>query len=42
MRMDGGINNETGPLCMNEGCDILVSGSYLFKGDMVKNAEGLR
>ena len=42
IEVDGGINNETGPLCMNEGCDILVSGSYLFKGDMVKNAEGLR
>ena len=42
IEVDGGINNETGPLCMKEGCDILVSGSYLFKGDMVKNAEGLR
>ena len=42
IEVDGGINNETGPLCMKAGCDILVSGSYLFKGDMFKNVEGLR
>ena len=27
--VDGGINNETAPLCWDAGADILVSGSYL-------------
>jgi ribulose-phosphate 3-epimerase len=28
--VDGGINDETGPLCRQAGADILVSGSWLF------------
>lgn len=29
IQVDGGINNETAPLCFEAGADILVSGSYL-------------
>lgn len=33
--VDGGINRETGKLCVDAGADVLVAGSYLFKlGDM--------
>jgi ribulose-phosphate 3-epimerase len=28
--IDGGINDETGPMCREAGADILVSGSWLF------------
>lgn len=34
IEVDGGINLETGKLCKEAGADILVSGSYIFKGDM--------
>jgi len=30
INVDGGINDETGPLCREAGADILVSGSWLF------------
>lgn len=30
INIDGGINDETGPLCRAAGADILVSGSWLF------------
>jgi ribulose-phosphate 3-epimerase len=30
INVDGGINDETGPLCRQAGADILVSGSWLF------------
>ena len=36
IEVDGGIDNLTAPLCIENGIDILVSGSYLFKGDMIK------
>lgn len=29
VQVDGGINNETAPLCWKAGADVLVSGSYL-------------
>lgn len=34
IQVDGGINQETGLMCKNAGCDCLVSGSYLFNGNM--------
>lgn len=39
INVDGGINDQTAPLC-NE-CDVLVSGSYLFKGDLQTNIDSL-
>ncbi len=30
INIDGGINDETGPVCRNAGADIMVSGSWLF------------
>ena len=30
IEVDGGINNETGKNCINEGANILVAGSYIF------------
>ena len=31
IEVDGGINGETGKLCVEAGADVLVSGSYIFK-----------
>lgn len=36
--VDGGINETTGPLCLNNGCDHLVCGSYYFKKQNRKEA----
>ena len=36
IEVDGGINDETGKLCVNAGVDILVAGSYLFGHDDLK------
>ena len=33
IEVDGGINEETGKLCVNAGVDILVAGSYIFGSD---------
>ena len=30
IEIDGGINNETGKICKNNGADVLVAGSYIF------------
>jgi ribulose-phosphate 3-epimerase len=30
IEVDGGINLDTGAQCVNAGCDVLVSGSYLY------------
>lgn len=40
INVDGGINDQTAPLC-NES-DALVSGSYLFKGDLQTNIDSLQ
>ena len=34
--IDGGINGKTAPLAKAAGCDVLVSGSYLFKAEDFK------
>ena len=36
IEVDGGIDDTTAPLCIEKGIDILVSGSFLFKGEMDK------
>jgi ribulose-phosphate 3-epimerase len=33
IEVDGGINDVTGPLCVKEGVDVLVAGSYLYGHD---------
>lgn len=37
IQVDGGINEETGRACVEAGANILVAGSYVFKGDSYKN-----
>jgi ribulose-phosphate 3-epimerase len=34
IQVDGGVNDKTAIECVRAGANILVSGSYLFKGDM--------
>lgn len=38
IEVDGGINEETGKLCVNAGADILVAGSSVFKSENRKEA----
>lgn len=40
--VDGGINNNNASICIKNGANIIVSGSYIFKGDYSKNIESLR
>lgn len=40
LEVDGGINEETGRLCVESGADILVAGSYLFNHDDFKQRIG--
>ena len=43
IEVDGGINEKTGKLCKDAGVDILVAGSYIFKGsDYKEKVESLR
>lgn len=43
IEVDGGINEETAPLVKNAGADVLVSGTYLFGANYMKDAiESLR
>jgi ribulose-phosphate 3-epimerase len=42
LSVDGGINPETGKICVNAGANRLVSGSYLFSGDIEKNVLELK
>ncbi len=41
IEVDGGINAETGLLCKEKNADVLVAGSYVFKGDISKNIDSL-
>lgn len=41
IEVDGGINESTSKACFEAGADILVSGSYLFEGDMKSKKESL-
>lgn len=38
IEVDGGINAETGKLCADAGCDVLVAGSYVFKAASRRDA----
>ncbi|HSX11639.1 MAG TPA: ribulose-phosphate 3-epimerase [Chlamydiales bacterium] len=43
IQVDGGINNETGRICVEAGANILVSGNFLFsQPDLKKAIEHLR
>ena len=42
IEVDGGINDKTAKSVLESGADILVCGSYVFKGDIKKNIESLR
>ncbi|MDO4701851.1 MAG: ribulose-phosphate 3-epimerase [Erysipelotrichaceae bacterium] len=41
IEVDGGINAETGKQCVDCGADVLVAGSYIFKGDIVERVNSL-
>jgi ribulose-phosphate 3-epimerase len=42
LSVDGGINAETAKICVDAGANRLVSGSYLFSGDIEKNVLELK
>lgn len=42
IQIDGGINLQTAPRVVKAGANILVAGSYIFKGDVKKNVMDLR
>ena len=42
IEVDGGINMETVVLCKEAGANVFVSGSALFKGDLVANCAKMR
>jgi ribulose-phosphate 3-epimerase len=42
LEVDGGINLETAKLAIVAGADILVAGSFVFKGDIAENISKLR
>ncbi len=42
LQVDGGINDKTAKLAVQAGADVLVAGSYIFKGDKAKNIQTLR
>lgn len=41
IQIDGGINDETGLLAVEAGCDTLVAGSYVFKNGIRNSVESL-
>ena len=41
IEVDGGINKETVALCKQHGIDVVVAGSYVFKGDICQRVEDL-
>ncbi len=42
IEVDGGINAETGKLCVKAGADILVSGNFIYNNDTYEAIERLR
>lgn len=38
IEVDGGVNKETAPLCIKEGANVLVAGTYVFNADNRKLA----
>jgi ribulose-phosphate 3-epimerase len=41
IQVDGGINQHTGQLCKQAGANVLVAGSYIFKGDIIAAVDSL-
>ena len=42
IEIDGGINRETGKIAAEAGADILVSASFIYGGDILKNIKILK
>ena len=42
IQIDGGLNLETAPRIVEAGANVLVAGSFTFKGDIQKNIDDLR
>lgn len=42
IEVDGGINDRTASIAKEAGADILVAGSYVFKGDIASRIESLK
>lgn len=42
IQVDGGINDRNAHDLIQNGCDALVAGSYIFKGDIKNNIDSLR
>ena len=42
LEVDGGINLETGKIAVDAGANILVAGSFVFKGDIKENMDVLK
>lgn len=42
IEIDGGINDETGKLAKEAGCDVLVAGSYVFNGNIEEKIHSLK
>ena len=42
IEVDGGVNDTNARQLVAEGCDVLVAGSFIFKGDIVKNIAALK
>jgi ribulose-phosphate 3-epimerase len=42
LEVDGGINPETGKIAVDAGANVLVAGSFIFKGDIKENIDVLK
>jgi ribulose-phosphate 3-epimerase len=42
IEIDGGINSETAKICVDNGANMLVAGSYIFSGDYKERIQNLR
>lgn len=42
IEIDGGINEKTAKLCVENGANVLVAGSYVFSGDYVERIASLK
>lgn len=42
IEIDGGINEETAPLAVEAGTDVIVAGSYIFAEDMVERVKKIK
>ncbi|MFC6315433.1 ribulose-phosphate 3-epimerase [Lapidilactobacillus achengensis] len=41
IEVDGGVNADTGQQCVTAGANVLVAGSYVFKGEIAERIESL-